>query len=178
MITETKGKSTSIITISIFFVFTALLIALHALTNYNFKPISMIYEIMRGIGLEVPIFLRIAFFLNDHILIVSSLELAFAFLIVFFAIGFLRLRNRTRVTLTVFAVIEIVLFLGHLGFWAMMMTAFPIVTTQSLGVQSPEIALRAFHIYAGVISVFVILPLIISGIFLTTGKTRSLMQKE
>lgn len=176
MTTETKGKSASVTAISIFFIFTAILVALHALTNFNFRPINSVYEIMRGIGLEVPIFLRIAFFLNDHILIVSSLELAFAFLIVFSAIDFLKLRNRARVALIVFAMIEIVLFLSHLGFWAMMMAAFPIVTAESLGVQSPEITLSAFYIYAGVISACVILTLIISGIVLTTKKTRSLMQ--
>ncbi len=176
MIAETKGKSASVITISVFFVFTAFLIALHALTNYNFRPIEKVYEIMRGIGLEVPIFLRIAFFINEHILIVSSLELAFAFLIVFSAIDFLKLKNRARVALIVFAMIEIILFISHLGFWAMMVTILPTVTAESLGFQSPEIALSTFYIYAGVISAGVILPLVISGIVLTTKKTKSLMQ--
>ena len=177
MTTETKGKSISVIAISVFFIFAALLIVLHTLTKYSFNPIASIFEIMRGMELEVPIFLRIAFSLNRYFLIASSMELAFAALVVFSAIGFLKLRNWARVALIVFAVIEIFLFLGHLGFWATMVTVLPTVTAQFLGVQSPEIALRVFYSYAGVVSVFVILPLIISWIVLMTEKTRSLMQK-
>jgi len=177
MIAETKGKSKSIITISIFFIFTAFLILLHALTNYNIKPIAKIFEIMRGMELEVPIFLRIVFSINRYFLITSSMKLAFSFMVVFSAIGFLKLLNWARITLIVFAVIEIFLFFGHLGFWATMVTALPTVTTQFLGVKSPEIALKTFYIYGGAVSTCVILPLIISGIFLMTDKTRSLMQK-
>jgi len=176
MIAETKGKSASVITISIFFIFTAFLIALHVLTNYNFRPIVRVLEFMRMMDLDAPVFLRIAFSLSKYILIASSIELAFAFLVVFSAMGFLKLKNRARIALMVFAVIEVVFFLGHLGFWAIMVTALPVVTQQSLGFQSPEIALMAFYIYAGVISACVILPLVISMIFLMTEKIRSLMQ--
>jgi hypothetical protein len=176
MTAETKGKSASVITISVFFVFTAFLIALHSLINYNFNSVVRVLEIMRMMELEVPIFLRIVFSLNRYFLITSALELAFAFLVVFSAIDFLKLKNRARVALMVFALIEIILFLNHLGFWAMMVTALPTVTAQFLGVQSPEIALKVYYIYAGVISAFVFLPLVISGIVLTTKKTRSLMQ--
>ncbi|GEM_PF-2965423 len=168
-------KPKSMAPISIFFILTALLLFLHVLTNFNFKPIFKISEIMRSMELSVPAFLIILFSLNKYSVIIFGWETAFILLTFLSAIGLLSLKNWARVALIAVAAIEIVFFLGHLGFWATMVTLLPDVTATLFKARSPEALTTLFSYYAGVLFLILILPLVVSIVLLRTEKIRSAM---
>lgn len=175
MTSEKKGKSSSVTVISIFFIFTALIVFLHALLNFNIRPIVKIFEIMRTMELEVPVFLLILISPARHALMISSLETAFSVFIIYSAVEFLRLKNWARIALTTIAFVEIVLFLGHLGFWAIMVHLLPVVTATLLNFRSSEALTSSLTVYAGSVFLFLILPLTASAIFLQKKGIRSVM---
>ncbi|MBN1573189.1 MAG: hypothetical protein JW984_08350 [Deltaproteobacteria bacterium] len=175
MSSKKDEKPISITIISIFFIPTAFLIFVHALINFNLRPIAEIFEIMRAMELTVPTFLIILFSLNRLVVIISSLEIALVLFIVLSAIQFLKLKNWARIALTVIALIETALLLCHLGFWALMITLLPDVTATLLEARSPEVLIKLFPFYACAIFLLLILPLIASIVFLRTEKIRSAM---
>lgn len=178
MNSKKNGKPISITVISTLLIFTAFIIALHALINFNLKPIAEIFEIMRTMELEVPVFLIILFSLNRQIFMIPALEIAFAFFVVLSAVEFLKLKSWARISLMLIAFIEIALFLGHLGFWAMMVNLLPDVTMILLGIRSSETLMNSLSIYTGALFLLLILPLIVSVIVLMTEKVRSMMSTK
>jgi hypothetical protein len=168
-------KSISITLISIFFILTAFLLFLHALINFNLRPIVRIFSIMQAGELQVPIFLILVYSLSRRIAVISAVEIAFALFTAYSAVEFFRLKDWARRSLTAVAPIEIVFFLGHIGFWALMATLLPDVTETLFMARSPEVLIALFRFYACAIFILLILPLIASFILLRTEKIRSAM---
>jgi hypothetical protein len=168
-----NGKPKSITPISIFFILTAILLLLHVLASFNFRPLFKIFEIMRSMGLSVPVFLVILFSLNKYSVIIFGLETALVLLALFSAIGLLSLKNWARIALIVVAAVEIFIFSGHLGFWAVTANLLPDVTTALLGARSFETLTVFLSIYTGAVLLFLIVPLVISIIILRSDRVKS-----